>query len=67
MKIIFFEHYAGKRKTTIKPRKSSNDNDPKWTAHRLTYFSKTGENLVPGERGQVLVVETHRCRSCSEF
>lgn len=67
MNIIIFEHYAAKRKATIKPHESSNDNDPEWTANRLNYFSDTGERLTPGERGQGVVIDPYRRRSCSEF
>lgn len=67
MNIVLFEQYAKKRKTTIKSRESSNDNDPKWTENRLNYFSDTGERLTPGERGQTVVVDSYRRRSCSEF
>ena len=67
MNIVQFEDYVKKRKTTLKPHKCSNDNGPTWTVDRLNYFSDTGERLTPGESGQMLVIETQRRRSCSEF
>jgi hypothetical protein len=67
MNIVDFELYRRSRKRFPHTEDYANDNKPNWATTLPHLYLETGELLVPGERGQLVVVDSYKRCSCYDM
>lgn len=65
--LICLEHYRWTRKIILYEPKHSNDNSVTFQGNSRYFFSKTGEQLILGERGELVIVDSYDRCSCGDF
>jgi hypothetical protein len=67
MNIIDFERYRRTRKRFPHKKDSANDNHVHKDSRRSYAFLETGELLISGARGQLVVVDSYKRCSCYDM